>query len=600
MKLTLDLETRSEVNLLAQGAMRYAYHPSTEILLTAYAIDDDPPAFTTPTKLPALFEQADTIWITNAAFDVSVLEAKSIITPRHKLRDTMAVCAYNGISQGLDDAAQYLKLGGKQEDGKELIKLFCTPPFADPKDHPEKWERFKSYALRDVDLSRILSNLPRLPDVEQELWLETFELNRRGAPVDLKYVRRAHSLYQDLVTHGCKQVSTLTNGEIHSLKQAVKLAQWLTLPNVQKPTLRRMLLTEPPGPRTQIADLRLTCEGAAPAKFKKILDTQYGGRVYDSLCYHGATNSRWTGRGVQLQNLARPILNEETTFTLLDLGVPDINALISAVRYVFIAPEGCKLVICDLSQIEARVLAWFAKDNERLNVFASGVDVYVYSAAKMLGVAESAITDQTRMVGKVCELALGYQSGPNGLANFALDYNLAWDKSYCKTLVFAWRNANPLIVQMWYRMEDWVRQAYLNPNTRFGVVEYNDAIPCLYLHKPNGTKVTYMGFHIDRQNQFCYYSASHHMALTTTYGGSLVQTWVSSVARDILGYKWLLLRNKPIDILLSVHDELVGAVKEDHAEYARKAVEDMFREPVPWAAGLPINAKASVSSRYNK
>ena len=588
--LTVDLETASHLDLRVVGTKRYA--AESEITIIGAAKGDNPPFVCQSIEdLRVLIGQSDRVWFHNAEFDATILSAHGLDVPHEKTYDTKSLCAYNGLPLGLDNAAKTLGIGEKQHDGKTLMRKFCKANWSmNTFNYPEEWASYIEYCMQDVALTQKLRKLPQLSDFERKVWLETYKANRRGIKLDMRLVSVGSKAYGGLITASNYMMEQITDGKITTVNQVKRISEYLECPNLQPATLREYKQrTDISSNQLKVANLRILSGSTAPKKLDKALALAYEGRAYDNLVYHGASNSRWTSKGIQLQNCARPTVKGDKAIENVLNGQPTMEDISSCVRGIVIPEDGCKLIQADLSNVEGRVLAFMAGAKWKLDLYASGEDVYVHTAKRM-GVDD-------RMVGKTCELALGYQSGAGGLQKFAKGYGLEWTEQFCDSAKTLWRNANPEVVNLWKQTENDVHQAYMNPKKRIGWFEYRDDLKCLWVHKPCGSRVMYYNFEIDEEGIW-YEHATY--GRTSTYGGSLVQTWVSSVARDIIAGIWIGLSAMKFNVIMCIHDELLISVKEANVDRAVPVVHKAFTTTPPWAKGLPLDCTVDVVDRYAK
>lgn len=473
-KLYLDLETFSETPI-KNGTYRYA--EDAEIMLFAYAIDDEPAQVldltdaTNREKLRAdrathgkeliynLMEAADTLIAHNSMFDRSVLNYNGYIYPVEKWRDTMVKAFIHSMVGSLDHLCKLLGVSAdksKDKEGKALIRLFCQPQKDGSRNtsqtHPEEWARFVEYARLDVEAMREVDR--KLPEwnvkSEQYHWELDQKINDRGFQVDVDLVNSALTAI-DIAKEDLKDESmALTGGEVESTTQNKVLLEYIlseygvALPNLQKATLERRINDQsiPDGVR-DLLSVRLQASTTSTSKYTALArSVNEDGRLRGTLQFAGAQRTgRWAGRTFQPQNLPRPVFSNETIdagIEALKLGAAEMlgynimELTSSALRGCIVAPEGKKFCVSDLSNIEGRAQAWLADETWKLQAFAAfdegrGHDLYKLAYAKSFGIRPEDVTKDQRQIGKVQELALGYGGGVGAFVTFAEVYGIELD-----------------------------------------------------------------------------------------------------------------------------------------------------------------------------
>lgn len=470
----MDLETYSECPI-SYGSHAYAAHPSTELLLWAYAKNDEPVKLwdctcsAMPEDLrPALEEirsgQAQHVWHNGFNFDTVVLERLGYPLPLENCIDTMVLAYQCGMPGSLDQLCQIFKLGAdkaKIRDGSRLISRFCAPR-RDAKtglkrrftafDRPDDWEKFKAYCVRDVDAMRtIYKKLPKFnrTDKEKALQLLDAKVNRRGMFIDTLLAEKAIALAKENKARIDSETLAATNGAVDSVTKTAVLKDYLERTFGMKPeTLAKgdveKLLEDPtvPAPMKELLTKRLSGAKTSVAKYQRALNAQVNGRLKGCLQFRGASRTgRYSGRIFQPQNLPRPSMSNEEIEAGIEaikvgsvgLFYDDYSALLSdAMRGLIIAPEGKKLCVADYSNVEGRVLAWLAGEQWKLQAFNAfdeghGHDLYKVTYGKTFGVKPDDVTKKQRQIGKVEELALGYGGGAGAFAQFARLYGIDLD-----------------------------------------------------------------------------------------------------------------------------------------------------------------------------
>ena len=658
--ISIDIETFSSVDLTKAGAYRYCESPDFEILLFGYSVDSSPVQVidlvsgeTIPQEiLDALTDEAVTKWAFNANFERVCLSRYLLdhgisVDPfhdRHPLSDecarflnpeswrcSMIWSAYMGMPLSLAEVGTVLGLEKqKMTEGKELIKYFCRPcePTQSnggrrrnrPADAPDKWETFKSYNLRDVEvemeIQRKLSCFPVPDDVWDQYHIDQ-EINDRGIRVDMTLVENAIAMDARSRAELTDMMQKLTHLENPNSVQQMK--QWLInngleIDSLGKKQVIELLKDAPP----QLRDVLLLRQQLAKSSVKKYLAMKNAvcadNRVRGMFQFYGANRSgRWAGRNVQLQNLpqnhmpdlgaARGLVREGNydAIHMLYGSVPDV--LSELIRTAFIPAEGQKLIVSDFSAIEARVIAWLAGEQWRMDVFRNGGDIYCASASQMfkVPVEKHGVNGHLRQKGKIAELALGYGGSVGALkAMGALDMGLHEEE--LAPLVQAWRASNPSIVKLWWDVDDAVMTAIREKiTTRTHGLTFAVRSGMLFITLPSGRQLSYVKPRIG-ENQFGSPAATYmgvggmkKWERIESYGPKFVENIVQGISRDILCYTMKTLRC--CRIVAHVHDELI--IEADPQMSLDAVCEQMGRTP-PWAEGLLLRADGYECEFYRK
>lgn len=655
--VNIDLETYCELDLRQVGVYRYTEHPSFEILMIAWAVDDGPVQILDLCSKPVnrqqreerlaelrqlqrLLSKAEVIKTAhNANFERTCLAVGlDHPMPPEQWRCTMVDSTRLGLPAALGQVAQVLKLDAQKDSaGTALINYFskpCKPTKANggrtrnlPAHDPEKWQAFLDYCVQDVETERAIRNrisaFP-VPDKEQRLWTLDQMINDRGVMVDVPLMEGAvecDAVTKTVTMEEARQVTGLDNPN-----SPTQLLGWLheqgaMLPDLRKDTVAVWLKTAE-GRVREALRLRRELSKSSIKKYKKMQDMVCAdGRVRGILQFYGASKTgRWAGRGVQVQNLtknkmslsrirdARKLIQADD-FEALDLLYKESrqDILSQLVRTCFIPKPGHKFVVSDFSAIEARVIAWYAGEHWRLEVFKTHGKIYEASASQMFGVPIEEITKGSplRQKGKVSELALGFQGGPGALINMgALDMGI--EESELRGLVDTWRNANPKIVQFWYACDQAALTAVMDgtPVTTHGVT-FRKERGFLFIDLPSGRSLAYAKPHIV-ENRFGRDAVAHfglneknQWARVDAYGGKWVENIVQATARDILAESMAALEAEGYPVVMHVHDEVVCEVPVEWTD-ALGQVEELMGRPVSWAPGLPLAADGFETEFYMK
>lgn len=643
-RLEIDIECYSSADLSKCGVYRYSEAPDFEILLFGYSADGgevDVIDLTQGEHIPAdilsaLTDEAVTKWAFNANFE-RVCLSRYLGLPTGEYLDplqwrcTMIWSAYLGLPLSLKGVGSALGLEKqKLDEGKELIRYFCMPCAATkgnggrtrnlPTDAPQQWALFIRYNLRDVETEMEIQEKLRHFPVPEEVWDQYHldqEINDRGIRVDGKLVNNAISMDTRSREELVQQMQDLT--ALNNPNSVAQMKQWLADNGLETDTLGKKqvasLLKDAPKPLSDVLSLRQQLAKSSVKKYQAMSNTMCAdGRVRGMFQFYGANRSgRWAGRGVQLQNLpqnhmpdlaqARELVRSgdyEIVNALYD-SVPTV--LSELIRTAFIPRDGAKFIVSDFSAIEARVIAWLAGEQWRLDVFERGDDIYCASASQMfhVPVEKHGINAHLRQKGKISELALGYGGSVGALkAMGALDMGLREEE--LKPLVDAWRKSNPRIVKLWWDVDKAVMTAVRERTVAksHGITfTYQSAM--LFITLPSGRQLAYVRPRIG-VNQFgsdCVtymgMGSTKKWERTESFGGKFVENVVQAISRDILCYALQTLRC--YSIVAHVHDEVI--IEADPNMSLQAVCEQMGRTP-PWAKGLVLRADGFECDFYQK
>ena len=636
--LAIDIETFSSADLKKVGVYRYTETSDFEILIFAYAFDDEPVQvvdLAQGEELPAEVRRAltdpDVVKTAfNANFErVCISKFFGIPTPPEQWACTMVQALILGLPNSLEDVAKSLKLQHQKDTaGQRLIRYFsvpCKPTKANggrernlPFHDLQKWEAFKAYCRQDVEVERaIRKRLERypIPEKEQRLWVLDQKINDRGFRLDPQLVRRAiecDAAYQERLEIEAIRLTGLENPN-----SLVQLKEWLRNEGLEVDSLTKqtlpVLLQEANGKAKRMLEIRQEMAKTSVRKYLAMERSVCGdGRVRGLFQFYGANRTgRWAGRLVQVQNLPRNSLPDldlarqllrDGRFEDLEMlygNVPDV--LSQLIRTAFVASPGCRLLVCDFSAIEARVIAWLAGEQWRLDVFQDHGKIYEASASRMFGVPMEKITkgSELRQKGKIAELALGYQGGVGALKSMgALEMGLKEEE--LPDLVNSWRVANPNIVQFWWDVEAAAIKALKNGepvHLQHGLAFIPES-NILFLRLPSGRRLAYVRPRLEIDDRFDKECITYESNGTRekTYGGKLVENIVQAVARDCLAEALLRLDDAGYKIVAHVHDEIIA----DQAHGSIEEMEEIMSQPIEWAPGLPLAADGFETQYYRK
>ena len=679
----LDLETFS-AEPISSGVYKYA--ETARILLCAYAFDDAPALVYDATSgepwpvelLRRLADPHELIVAHNSNFDRTVLRRylPQVGDPA-RWRDTM-ICAYSlSLPGSLADLCELCRIPvdkAKDADGKRLIRLFCRPQLdgsvLSGADRPDDWARFVNYCRLDVEAMRsVYYKLPQqlLPsDVVWSEWQIDQRINDRGMQIDLELVRAASAAAAAAKEAADQTVARLTGGRAQSIGELDKLLEFClhecgySLPDMQRATLEARLADPalPPVVR-DLLSARLSAGKASVKKYDALLAcTNTDGRLRGCLQFMGAVRTgRWTGRLFQPQNLPRGTMSPEEVeegIAALKSGLAsvlytDVTALVSnCLRAAICARPGHKLVVADLSNIEGRVLAWLAGEGWKLDAFRAydagkGPDLYKVAYGRAFGIAPGDVTKKQRQIGKVMELAMGYQGGVGAFSTFARGYGVdlsemarhvrescapadwlsasqafarlggssdlgADEWAACEVIKRLWRRAHPAITGFWADVDSAVKQvlAGLTPYASAGRVSFRKCGTYLVATLPSGRPVCYPAARLPGEASggcaFEYYGqiqATRRWSYIRTYAGKIVENLTQACARDVLASSLPAAEAAGYKTVLSVHDELITEVPDDPRFSAAGLAAIMSSVP-SWAEGLPLSAAGFAAYRYKK
>lgn len=656
--LSIDIETRSSVDIGKAGLYKYAQSPDFRILLFAFQEDENPVEVVDlaqgeeiPEHAVRMLADPDvTKHAYNAAFEWYCLNRAGYQTPLKQWRCTMAHGLYCGYTAGLDATGKAIGLPQDKQKlaaGKALIRYFCVPcrptktngnrTWNQPWHAKEKWELFKEYNRQDVVTERaILNRLEQfpMPESEQKQWQMDVLMNAFGVRVDTELIEGA--LYIDAVsTQELTEAAVRITG-LGNPNSGAQLVPWLNtqcgkerFQDIQKATVADALDHREDYPEDVQRMLEIRQQlGKTSIKKYVAMDTAKGegDRVRGLTQYYGANRTgRWAGRMVQMQNLPRNYLKtldyarnlvKDKNYAGLKLlygNVPD--TLSQLIRTAFIPSEGNKFVVSDFSAIEARVIAWLAGEQWVNEVFATHGKIYEATAAQMFGVPVERIAKgnpeySLRQKGKVATLALGYQGGTSALiAMGALNMGLTEDE--LPDIVSRWRQANPRIRDLWYAVENAALAAMetARPQAIRGLIFalegdllYGQSF--LTVRLPSGRKLYYPKPFL-KENQFGkqalhYYTVGQQTRkweVASTYGGKMTENIVQAIARDCLAVTLERIYDRGLQTVFHVHDEvIIDAPMETTVE----EICDLMAEPIPWAPGLILKGAGFESSYYMK
>lgn len=653
-ELHLDLETRSSVDIGKGGVYRYASSSDFAILLLGYSIDGGDVAVidlasgqTVPEEvLRAIVDDRVTKWAHNSSFERIAL---SCWLRRHRpdlfvgygadgdptrdyldpasWRCTMVLSAYNGLPLSLDKVGAVLGFEEqKLKEGRDLIRYFCTPSRTEgrdwnmPEHAPDRWESFKAYNRRDVQVELQIHRRLSGYAVPESVWEEyhlSEEINDRGIMIDRRLVEQAVRI-DDLTKESLMEEMRRRTG-LNNPNSVTQLKDYLTENGMEVDSLGKKdvaaMMKDAPEDMAKVLSLRLQLAKSSVKKYTAMLQSACADdRCHGMFAFYGANRTgRFAGRIVQLQNLHRnemPDLEQArdlvrqgdyATLSLLYDSVPEVLA--ELVRTAFVPAPGFKFAVADFSAIEARVLSYLAGEQWRMDVFHDGRDIYCETASRMFGcvVEKHGHNAHLRQKGKISELALGYGGGCGALrAMGGLEMGLTEDE--LQPLVNMWRNANPRIVQYWWDVDRAVKTAVKKRvPSKVGCCGFEARNGMLFITLPSGRRLSYVKPQIGK-NRFGGESVTYmgvdgakHWSRIESYGPKFVENITQAISRDILCHAMRTLSY--CRIVGHVHDELIIEVSKDASLDA--ICEQMGRTP-PWLPEIELRADGYECGFYMK
>lgn len=678
MEIHIDFETRGSVDLKETGAWIYAQHPDTDILCVAYCEGDGEVILQTEFDKPyglcdflaryALNPQAQFV-AHNAAFEQAIWHNIMVKrygfppVPPDRWKCTMVKAMRHGLPGKLEKAAQWLDLPVQKDmAGNRIMQKLSKPRrqtknnahrWWTPEDAPADFDALYKYCIQDVEVERLLDKALRdLSHEEQQLWVIDQHINQHGILLDRTAIRSVEHHIEAHTASVRNEFHTITGGINPTRREAFR--NWLGscgvfAGNLQTRTVKELSRVTA-GPVRRALELYAACNRTSLAKYAAMRHrSDNEGILRESLQFHGAHTGRWAGRGVQLQNLARPAINADLVIEALPTSYDNFKwlfadvseALVSAVRGMIIARPQHRLIVGDFSQIEALVLAWLAGQQNILQLKRNGGDLYCDAASGIFNRKITKKDKNERHVGKTAVLALGYGGGIASFATMAANYGVslqslvatlaatateqelesadrAW-ALYCKrtevkdritkgeayvaeVIKQRWRAANPRITQFWSNIESAaVKAVDTGKPVDCGPVRFFCHGAFLHCKLPSGRTIAYFRPEIESTGSavsLSYRSADYTQGRTRLYGGSIAENIVQAVSRDLMASAIKRLWESGYRVILTVHDEIVCEVPEDFGSLADFT--ELMTELDPWAAGCVVEVEAWEGKRYGK
>ena len=647
--MSIDIETFSDIDLGKCGVYRYTDSPNFEVLLFAYSIDEGPVKLVDLASgevlsqeiMDALQDPKIIKTAFNANFErialmkhLSKTMGKKIYLDPSSWRCSEVQAAMLGLPLHLEGVAKVLSLKEqKMAEGKALVRYFCLPckPTAAnggrkrnlPSDAPDKWELFKQYNIRDVEVELAIKEKIKdypITETEQALYELDQRINDRGFEVDMAFVMQAISCDRQFTVVATERAYELTG--LDNPNSVSQLKDWLSDRGVEVESLSKKnvkeLVDETEGEVEEALKLRLLMAKTSVKKYEAIERAVCSdGRVHGLLQFYGANRTgRWAGRLVQVQNLPQNHLKDlklardlvkEGDFEDLELLFGNTPGVLSElIRTAFVPKKDHRFIVADFSAIEARVISWLAGEKWRIEVFSSHGKIYEASASMMFHVPLEEVTKGSplRQKGKVSELACGYGGGVGALkAMGALEMGV--EEHELQGLIDNWRNANPRIVQFWWDVDKAAITAVkerTRTNSHGIIFTYKRGM--LFVTLPSGRDLVYVKPKL-ALNKFGREGLTYEGIGTTkkwerieTYGPKIVENIVQATARDLLAYAMLKIHASGFSIVAHVHDEVICEVPV--GESSVKEICALMGEAPTWAKGLPLSADGYECDFYQK
>lgn len=638
--LSIDFETRSIIDLKKTGVYPYAQHPTTDVWCMAYAKDDgDVQVWQPGQPIPDVIlngAASQQFRAHNAQFERIIW--RDIMVKRYgfppitmqQWHCTAAECRAMGLPGSLDGAAKALGLAHQKDAIGQRLMLRMAKPRAIQEDGTLIWWNVPSriatlieYCKQDVVVERaIAEKVQRLNDAERAVYLLDQKINDRGVQIDTRLVEAGIEVIDIANEKANAEISELTGGAVSGITKNADLSAWLGVASVAKANVRELLGQDLSPKVRRVLELRQEASKSSVAKLNAFQECVCkDGRVRGLLLYHGAATGRWSGRLVQPQNFPRG----DFKYSVIEAAIPlvlkkdydGIDALYgsahglisSMLRACFIAKPGHVLFSADYSAIEARVLAWLANEQDVLDVFRSGQDIYCHAATGIYGRTITPADKDERQIGKVAVLALGYQGGVRAFQSMATMYNIEIADEKADEIKNAWRKANARIVSWWAALENAALDAIhtgsgVAPGVLFGLDD-----GWLWCQLPSGRRLWYANARlVERETPWgalrtsvkCdgVNSVTKKFEPFDLYGGLLAENIVQAVSRDLMAAAMLRLEDAGYPIVMTVHDEVVAESSTESGTF--EEFRDILCRLPSWAKGLPLTADGWTGQRYRK
>ena len=629
----VDFETFSETDLPTVGYYRYAEDRSTEILVVSYQLESGLSVTTmSDGDLDPLFQavqSGERVVAHNAHFERAIWELVSDwpVTPHPgQWSCTAARCSALALPRSLEAAAVALKLDiTKNPKGKALINLFSKPQKDGsrvfPKDNPQAFREFQDYCEQDVIVEKRLDQLlPDLPGIEPEIFQLDYQINARGVPIDIPAIRKAIAFvksYEARINQACQALTGLNLTQRDKLMAWVQTRLGIKLENFTRETLEELLKTNLPKEVRQLLLDRIESARAGTKKLVTMLTcASSDDRVRGAFWYGAASTGRWGSSGPQFHNFSKGNEDFDPAEVIDNLDLLDVfyeqplTALAANVRGFIKAREGRKLYVGDYSAIEARVLAWLARESWLVKAFAENRPVYEEMAASIYGVPVKLVTELQRFFGKQVILGCGYGMGAQKLQETCARFGQPIDLPEAKRLISLYREKTPAITRFRYNCEDAAVRTVLTGRphkvgvTKFRMLELSNGPEFLLWDLPSGRYIAYPEPEVRNEEKWgkilpTLYFRTYYRGMwveESTYSGKLTENVTQAVSRDLLAEGMASLEANNYPVFIHVHDEAGSEVQHG----SKEEFERLMCRVRPWANTLPLLAKAKVRVRYGK
>ena len=650
-QLHIDIETYSSIDIVTAGAYKYCESIDFEILMIAYAFDDEPIRMidlALGDEIPkefieALLDPAIEKHAHNANFERNSFRAIGYDVPIEQWHCSAVKSAYCGLPLSLTMVSEALKLEekGKLATGKALIRYFSVPIKPTkangmrernfPEHDMQKWEEFKLYCINDVEAEREIGKRLEaytIPDFERINYILDQQINDRGILVDTDMAMNAYhidELHSAVMSEQLTKLTGLDNPNSPAqLKQWLSLAMGKEITTLAKEDMDTLVEEAESEAVKEVLSLRKKSSKSSTKKYVAMLNCAcHDNRVRGLFQFYGANRTgRWAGRLVQLQNLPQNHLKDlEQARSLIASGDYELaamfyddisNVLSQLIRTAFIAKKKCTFAVADFSAIEARVIAWLANEKWRLDIFATHGKIYEASASMMFNVPIESVTkgSELRDKGKISELALGYQGAIGALRQMGGE-KMGLSDEEMNRIVKLWRNKNPSVVKLWDEVNEAAIRVVKTHKplilTKFRNLKFDYNGDVLTIELPSGRKLYYQQATLTTSRfgqEAVKYKGLDQVTKkwwwVDSYGGKFVENIVQAIARDILAYSMQQLDKAGFWLVMHVHDEAIAEVDKAKGEELLEQMCDIMGTEVPWALGLPLKADGYITDFYKK
>lgn len=650
-QLHIDIETYSSIDIVTAGAYKYCESIDFEILMIAYAFDDEPIRMidlALGDEIPkefieALLDPAIEKHAHNANFERNSFRAIGYDVPIEQWHCSAVKSAYCGLPLSLTMVSEALKLEekGKLATGKALIRYFSVPIKPTkangmrernfPEHDMQKWEEFKLYCINDVEAEREIGKrleVYTIPDFERANYILDQQINDRGILVDTDMAMNAYhidELHSAVMSEQLTKLTGLDNPNSPAqLKQWLSLAMGKEITTLAKEDMDTLVEEAESEAVKEVLSLRKKSSKSSTKKYVAMLNCAcHDDRVRGLFQFYGANRTgRWAGRLVQLQNLPQNHLKDlEQARSLIASGDYELaamfyddisNVLSQLIRTAFIAKKKCTFAVADFSAIEARVIAWLANEKWRLDIFATHGKIYEASASMMFNVPIESVTkgSELRDKGKISELALGYQGAIGALRQMGGE-KMGLSDEEMNRIVKLWRKKNPSVVKLWDEVNEAAIRVVKTHKplilTKFRNLKFDYNGDVLTIELPSGRKLYYQQATLTTSRfgqEAVKYKGLDQVTKkwwwVDSYGGKFVENIVQAIARDILAYSMQQLDKAGFWLVMHVHDEAIAEVDKAKGEELLEQMCDIMGTEVPWALGLPLKADGYITDFYKK